>query len=657
MCGIVGIAGKQEPEWLGRMNASIVHRGPDDEGEYHSPDRDVSFVMRRLSIIDIAGGHQPMQNGDGSTCVVFNGEIYNAPQIRARLEKDGRRFRTSHSDTEVLLQLYEEKGFSLVKELNGMFAFVIYDRKRNLLFGARDRMGIKPLYYYASAGRFAFASELKALLTLPIIARKVDRQALFHYMTLMYVPDRASIIMGVCRLPPAHYFVYDLTARKLTVKKYWRLRFSDQENRSEEEWAEILRRQLREAVCRWTLSDVPIACSLSGGIDSAALVGLLAESGYERIKTYSLGFSGGEEQAWNELDLARQVASRWHTDHHEIILDAHELLTDFVRLVWHLDEPYGGGLPSWYVFREIAKDVKVGLTGTGGDELFGNYGKFRIFEQQALARSLLRFRDSSPKTAHLVAALLSPAALIGKRLPPSWRCIGRGRLMSQLPDLLRQPFGRYYYANLEFFSDPAKRAGVLQVHNGDMQDTAVYLQELYDDAAADQVRDGIACVDFRTQLAEEFLFMSDRFSMAHSVEARVPFLDHLLVETVFRIPPRMRTNASDLKYLLKRAVADLIPDALLNARKRGFVIPIKLWLSGALRPLVQQLLRPERLRRQELFRPDFYSSFVLPHLERRADFTWQIWAALMFQIWHVIFIEGNAVQTPAYDWHALSGAD
>ena len=657
MCGIVGIAGQQDREWIRRMNSSIVHRGPDDQGEYFSPESSVSMAMRRLSIIDLESGHQPMPNKDRSVWIVFNGEIYNAPEIRRRMEQQGEQFATGHSDTEVLLHLYEEKGFSFLDDLNGMFAFVIHDQKRNLLFGARDRMGIKPLYYYSSGGRFLFASELKALLALPIIEREIDRQSLFHYMTLLYVPDAASIIKGVHRIPPAHSFIYDLKSRQLTLRKYWQLKFADDDHRSEEEWTEVLRTELQAAVRRWTLSDVPIACSLSGGLDSSAVVGLLADAGLPRIKTYSLGFVGEAEQSWNEIDLARQVAQRWGTDHHEIILEPQELLSDLAAMVWHLDEPYGGGLPSWYVFREMSRDVKVGLTGTGGDELFGNYGKFRTYEANKLLRASLASRRWSEASGRMLASFIAPLSTLSNSLPSSWPWIGRGHLLSQLPRIINEPFGRYYYANFEYLSDDCKRAQVLRTQNGDLQDTASYLQNVYDLSEAPDLRNGLAAVDFRTQLAEEFLFMTDRFSMAHSLEARVPFLDHVLVETVFRIPPSVRTAAGDLKYLFKRAIGDLLPEPILNARKRGFVIPTKLWLRRELRPLVERLLHPERLHRQGLFQSTFYNSFVLPHLQGKADFTSQVWAALMFQIWHLIYIEQNQTVAPSYDWQAMAGLD
>jgi len=654
MCGILGFTGSdQEEQLLLKMTSLLAHRGPDDFGTFMDRDAGVALAMRRLSIIDLHSGHQPMSNEDETIWIVFNGEIYNSPELRSWLEARGHRFATRNSDTEVLIHLYEEKGREMLHELNGMFAFVIYDQRRRELFAARDRMGIKPLYYWQGVGQFAFSSELKSLLVLPFIERQVDQQSLFHYMTLLYVPGDASIIKGVRRLSPGCSFIYDLERQQLELQQYWQPRFDKTETRSEGDWAEILRRELRAAVKRWTLSDVPIACSLSGGIDSSAIVGLLAELEYPAIKTYSLGFAGIDEQEWSELDRARQVAEMWGTEHHEIILEPSDLLNDLVSMVWHLDEPYGGGLPSWYVFREMGRDVKVGLTGTGGDELFGNYGKFKAYESDELLRAGFALRKWNRPIANILASIVNPIARVTSwKNGPNQRA-GLGRRFSNLHDVLKQPFGSYYYANFLYLSDDRKRADVLQVQNSDLQNTASYLQGLYDCIRAPDPRNGLAAVDFRTQLAEEFLFMTDRFSMAHSLEARVPLLDHVLVETVFRIPSDVRTKKGDLKYLFKRAVADLLPQELLTAPKKGFVIPVELWLRNELAPLTERLLDPARLRRQGFFQPEFYERFVRPHLSGQAVFTWQVWAALMFQLWHVVFIEQGQHESPAYKWEDI----
>jgi asparagine synthase (glutamine-hydrolysing) len=617
MCGIAGIVGQFERGHLSAMNRLITHRGPDDAGEFISADGEIGLAMRRLSIVDLGGGHQPMPSADGSLQIVFNGEIFNAPELRTKLEKKGRVFKTRNSDTEVILQLYEVEGTAMLPRLNGMFAFVIFDRKRNQLFGARDRFGIKPLYYTAQGGCFAFASEMKSLLTLPWLERQLDSQSLYHYLTLLHVPDEASILKGVFRLPPAHSFTLDVTTKQLSVQRFWEFDFDKTEQHTTAEWADRLRGELRAAVKRWSLSDVPIACSLSGGLDSSAVVGLLAEQGFNKLKTFTLGFESADEQSWDERHLAKQVASKWGTEHRENVLQPDALLDDLVSMVWHLDEPYGGGLPSWYVFGEMAREVKVGLTGSGGDELFGNYGKFRAIE--------------------------------GKPL----RELGLGLKKLGVSGKSSTPFGRHYHAIRRYFDDTTKRDAVLASGFFAPEDTAAFLQKLYDAQATADLRNRLAALDFRTQLAEEFLFMTDRFSMAHCLEARVPLLDNELVETVFRIPSSIRTRPKDLKYLFKLAVKDLLPPDVLAGKKKGFVIPVELWLRRELRPLVERLLAPERLRQQGIFRPEFFKRFVTPHLEGRASFTWQIWAVLMFQLWHVLFLERKLTEKPTFNWKEL----
>jgi asparagine synthase (glutamine-hydrolysing) len=654
MCGIVGIVGKQETSWLTVMNEALTYRGPDDAGEYRDPRAEVGLAMRRLSILDLGGGHQPMANADETVWIVFNGEIYNSPEIRERLIKSGRSFKTLNSDTEVLLHLYEEKDAAMLDELNGMFAFVIYDQKRKRLFGARDRVGIKPFFYLNRPGLFAFGSELKSLLTLPVVDRELDLQSLYHYMTLLFVPGERTIFRSVKRLPPGHFFSFDLASHELSVRRYWQIKTDNLDHkRSPKEWSEIIRHELREAVRRWTLSDVPIGCSLSGGLDSSAVVALVSELGYGPTKTYSLGFSSQDESAWDELHLARKVAEQYQSEHHEIILRPEELLDDLIQMVWHLDEPYGGGLPSWYVFRMMSSEVKVGLTGTGGDELFGNYGKFAPFEDSPILRLASNHPGLTRFGANLPSFVWSGWHQAIGAIPEKVMSSQHKNRLLQLDDICRAPFGSHYYANQVYLSDDLKHASVFNGKFSELEETAAYLERLFNEAGTSSARDAVAYVDFQTQLPEEFLMMTDRFSMAHSLEARVPFLDHQFVETVFRIPASIRTRPHDLKYLLKDAVGDLLPKELLGAPKKGFVIPISLWLRNQLRPLAESLLSAERLQRQGIFRSSFYSSYVAPHLEGRADFTWQVWAALMFQLWHSVFVEQGSVTKPSYSWREL----
>jgi len=392
---------------------------------------------------------------------------------------------------------------------------------------------------------------------------------------------------------------------------------------------------------------------LSGGIDSSTIVGLIGESGHKQIKTYALGFAGSGEEEWNELPLARLVAEKWGTEHHEVVLDPETLLDDLVQMVWHLDEPYGGGLPSWYVFRFMSETVKVGMTGTGGDETFGNYGKYRVMENSSFARAAMSRRSTYESFARNFAWAWRPCSQLAEAVPDTWLGSYRKRRLAGLFDFRSGPVGRYFFNPWYYFSDGAKRSAVFQMDLDQVMETGSMLQSLYDEANVDDLRNSLTYIDFKTQLTDEFLSMTDRLSMAHSLEARVPFLDHEFVETVFSIPSSLRTKPDDLKYLLKASVADLLPAEILSARKRGFVIPIKLWLRTSLRKLAEHLLSPERLKTQGLFEPGFYWRYVKPHIEAKEDFTWQVWAALMFQLWHFIFIEQNARSAPTYTWRDI----
>jgi asparagine synthase (glutamine-hydrolysing) len=593
MCGITGIHGTQEDRWIAAMNDRQRHRGPDDDGVFRDRDASLSLAMRRLAIIDLAGGKQPMSTADGRYTIVYNGEIYNCRELRRDLETSGEIFSTDHSDTELLLRLLVRDGVAALPKLNGMFAFCLYDRGTGTLFLARDGFGIKPLYYADHAGRFAFASELKSLLELPFVTRELDRHSLSHYMSLMYVPGTDTILQGVKRLGPGECLTYRLADRSIRCERWWRPAAQACTTTPDAEWPELLRHGLGAAVQRWTLADVPIACSLSGGLDSSSIVGLLAESGAPP-KTFSLGFAGTGEAQWNELPEARMVARHWGTDHHELVLDPDSLLDDLVSMVWHLDEPYGGGLPSWMVFKFMARDVKVGLTGTGGDELFGNYGKWHALEGRFTPKPLRRAVDSAR--------------------------------------FERGFFDRFYY-----FSEQDKRERALVGSSG--QSTADLLYDHYTAADAATPRDRVALTDIATQLPEEFLMMTDRFSMAHSLEARTPFLDAEFAALALSIPAHLRSPFGDAKALLRKTVAPLLPPGIRNAPKKGFVIPLKLWLRGRLRGLAERLLAPDRLRAQGLFRDTFHENFVRPHLDGHADHTNKVWAALMFQLWHMVFIE------------------
>ena len=602
MCGIVGLHALPGddgavPRIISEMNASQVHRGPDGQGIFVDEGNHLALAMRRLAIIDVDGGRQPMQAGGGRFTLVFNGEIVNSPELRTELENSGEVFESDHSDTEVLLRLLMSEGLDALPKLNGMFAFALYDSAKGVVTLARDRLGIKPLYYTEAGGRFAFASEMKSLLPLPFLKREINRQSLFHYLSLMYVPGPETILSEVQRLQPGHALVYSLQSRRLETHPWWQLGFNADRSHSRSEWVELIRGTLTQAVQRWTLSDVPFACSLSGGLDSSAIVGMLARTG-RTVSTYSLGFKGATEKGWDELPLAAEVAKKWGTTHHELVMDPSTLLADLGEMVWHMDEPYGGGLPSWAVFRQMSADVKVGLTGTGGDELFGNYGKWRELEGSWLRRP--------QETEENVRKLF---------------------------------FERYYY-----FPDNEKLA-MLEESAG-LRATSTMLYSQYLAGQGRGARDRCAYTDISTQLPDEFLAMTDRFSMAHGLEVRPPFLDNDLVDMVLSIPGHIRTQQRDLKGLLRAAVAPVLPPALLTAPKKGFVLPLKVWLQNELRPLAEMLLSPQRLRKQGIFNPSVFEKHVRPHLTGKRDLTTRVWGLLMFQLWHHQFIEGGSTELP-----------
>jgi len=581
------------------MNERQLHRGPDDGGSYFDERDLVSLAMRRLSILDVAGGHQPMVSEDRQLCVVFNGEIMNAPELRRRLERDGARFITDHSDTEVLLHLYAREGERMLDSLNGMFAFVVHDRRRRILFGARDHFGIKPLYYSASPKRFAFASELKTLELLPDFDSGLCPEALSHYLSFQCVPSPLTIYRSARKLPAAHSFVFDLARGSLSTQRYWRPPAGDglRGAISPQELASLVRGGLEAAVARWMLSDVPVACSLSGGIDSSVIVAMMATHVRGAVPTYTLGFEDAPEL--DERELARRVAQRWKTDHHEIVLRSDELLTELEPMVVALDEPYAGGLPSWFVFRGMAGAVKVCMTGTGGDELFGNYGKWRSYES-------------------------------------SWRAlraaVGRvRRTAGWLRDFRRYPIGSRYSM---YFGEADKRAMLKSAPRSEQEVSERLIETLWRESRPATVRDGVRLVDLQIQLPDEFLHMTDRFAMAHSIEARPPFLDRTFAEELMGIPAHLRIGGTRLKQVLIDAVADLLPAELLQARKKGFVLPVASWLRGKLRPQVEKLLGEPYLRRQGIFDERITERLVRPHLAGRADLSWQIWTLLMFQVWH-----------------------
>ncbi len=622
MCGITGFllngVLENQRETLRRMTASLRHRGPDDEGLYL--DESVALGACRLSVIDLRTGRQPISNEDGTVWVVQNGEIYNFAVLRSQLERRGHRFRTQ-SDTEVLAHAYEEYGEDCVSHLDGMFALAIWDAGHRALFLARDRMGEKPLYYYAGPHAFVFGSELRALLEHPAVPHELSVESLSRYLAYEYVPAPHSIFTGIAKLPPGHMLTVS-PGGKPRVVRYWDLSFAPESSIDEREWAERLMTQLKTSVKRRLVSDVPLGMFLSGGTDSSAIVAMAAGfSGTRPLKTFTVGFA---ESTYDERPFARAVAEHFSTEHAEVMFspeDAAALVEDVGGL---LDEPLvdGSFLPTYVLSRFARRAVTVVLSGDGGDEVFCGYPTF-------LADRGVRWVRHLPRWAQTLATRAV------NHLPPSSR-------YGSAEFLLKQFFRGLPYS-------PEVRTQLLLGGLTAPERTALFSPGVraacagfdpYEElASAVAELPGLAPVDrliyqhYKFYLADQNLVTVDRASMACGLEVRAPFLDHALVELAGRIPSHLKLRGWETKYLLKRALRGYLPDAILTRRKQGFGVPIGAWLRGPLRRALEERLAPERVSRLGLFNPAVVRQLVAEHVEGRVDHRKILWALMMFDAW------------------------
>ncbi len=625
MCGIHGLYqldGAPAPgEWLTRMGDVTVHRGPDDAGGH--VDGRCAIGMRRLSIIDLSGGHQPIANRDRSLVVVCNGEIYNYRDLRRELQAHGHTFSTE-SDSEVVLHGYAQWGDAFVERLNGMFGFAIWDARCQTLLVGRDRLGVKPIYWLADAKRVAFASEAKALLELPGVAREIGPGALAAYLELGYVPAPLSILRGIRKLPIGS--ILKVTPQGASVHAYWQPSTRIDTALSANEWAERVRARLEESVRMQMVSDVPIGAFLSGGIDSSAVLAFMSRHSSGPVKTYSIGFDGGAaERFYNELDNARQVAKLFGTDHHEILVkpDVARLLP---KLLWHMDEPIAdSAFVTTYLVAEFARrDVKVILSGVGGDELFGGYRRY-------LGEHYMRYVDWLPQSAKRGAARL--AGLLPSDRHSKW--MNYSRLAKNFLGATAAPFTDRYRAYVGVFSAaetdalmrsaPAQRfdaiADSFQRHGGD-------------DALA-----RMFAVDASTQMPDDLLLLTDKMTMASSLECRVPLLDHELVELAAQIPASIKVAGGELKSLMKKALADVLPREILHRPKRGFGAPMGAWLKGALSELLGSALSRESLEARGLLNAEPVARLIEDHRANRVDGTDKLLALLNLEIWCRVYLD------------------
>lgn len=643
MCGIVGVLKMRTPARLDlspavaeRMVETLRYRGPDGQDQWSSPDGNCWLGHTRLAIVDLTGGRQPMTNEDGSVWVTFNGEIYNHLDIRRELLALGHHFQT-HCDTEVLVHGYEQwGGEGLVQRLRGMFAFAVYDLPRRRMFLARDRLGIKPLYWWNDGDTFLFASEIKALLAHPkLSSRRVDHNALSQFLTFRYVPAPLTMFQGIWKLPAGHWVQIDIDrTTAIEPQRYWDVSFTRHDPMPDFEQAvEDVDRLLKESVRLRLMAEVPLGAQLSGGVDSSLIVAQMERLRHEagnrdRVRTFSIGFT---EQGYSELAYARQIAQRYGTEHHELIVGFNDFVEHFARLCWVYDEPVSEppAIPTYLLCRFAKQHVTVMLTGEGGDELFAGYPK-------CAADLYSRYLDWMPPVMRrrMLRGVAGALPFRGRRLRIALENLA-----------MADPAERY----ASWFSafDAVDLPRLLR---------SEFRQSLTDGSAAERVRQSLAGCgsdepldrmlynDLHTWLVDDLLIKGDRMSMASGVEARVPLLDHKLVEYAAGLPPHYKAHGRRTKILLKKLAERYMPYDAIYRRKVGFAVPLGPWFAGPLRPFVEQMLLDERSLSRGYYEPQVLRTVVNDHLEGRVDRGRSLWTLLAVEIWHRLFVDDDGTE-------------
>ena len=622
MCGICGFCfSDKKPvdlNILKKMTTTLQRRGPDDEGYFTGAG--VALGHRRLSIIDLDTGKQPIHNEDETIYVVFNGEIYNFPELKKELEEKGHRFYTK-TDTEVLVHLYEEREEQCVESLAGMFAFAIWDGKKRKLFLARDRIGIKPLYYAYNGKAFAFASEPKALLQLPWVEGRLDPQGLSHYLSYDFIPAPYCIYENIRKIPPGHQVIYQDGA--LRCESYWDLDLRDRfdGNLNEKELCELIWREFCRVVKAHLISDVPLGVLLSGGIDSTSVLAALRYEGVDDVKTFSIGF---DDSSFDESRYFRRAASFFETEHHEEVLAPQKLIEIIPEVASILDEPLADAsiMPTYLLSRFTKGYVKVALGGDGGDELFAGYPTYQAF-------LLARYYGKIP----WVLRYFTEAVV--KRLPVSFDNMSLDFRAKKFINGIPYPSVERHYRWMGTFPPEEKGELLAPGIKRRLEDLNSFdlLHDYLRDKAFSSELGKLLYLDTKLYLQDGVLAKVDRASMAHGLEVRVPFLDHRFVELVTGIPERLKLKGFTTKYIWKRAIKDRIPNEIARRRKKGFGIPIGKWFCGELKGLTLELLAEERLKKQGIFNPAVVKNLVSDHLARRVDNRKKLWNLLIFQLW------------------------
>jgi asparagine synthase (glutamine-hydrolysing) len=626
MCGI---SGKYSPagaktEEIRCMLRAIAHRGPDDEGVYASGP--IGLGNRRLSIIDLPGGHQPVSNEDGTVWIVYNGEIYNYPELRRELAQKGHQFRTD-SDTEVIIHLYEEMGEACVRRLSGMFAFAIWDTPQKKLVLARDRIGQKPLFYTQEGDDFLFASEVKAILAVSQWTRELDYTSLHHYLSLRFIPASGTMLRHIHKLPPAHVLVYQNGVS--IISRYWDFSFVDKLDLSEAEFLDGLRQKLRQTIESHMVGDVPVGAFLSGGMDSSMVVAMMAGDLKQSFKTFSIGV---QAQDFNELPYARLVAEQYGTEHIEQCVES-DIIRLLPKMIWHLDEPSDPIAACQFHAAELAaRHVKVVLGGDGGDELFAGFDRYLgvgYVDYYALLPASMRQQIIGPLINHL------PDSFTYKSITQKLRWMHQLSLLSGN--------GARYAATTTFtrFDHEHKRS----LFSNDLWqqvrhlDSADIIIEPFEQAPAENVLDRMLYADYVTRLPEHSLMLVDRMTMAHGLEARSPFVDHELIEYVAAFPHLLKIRGRQLKYVLRQLAENYLPPQIIRRGKQGFMFPVAYWFRNELYPFLRTSLLDSYFVREGLFRREQVVQLLEEHRHNRVDHHVRLWMLLNLSFWHQIYIE------------------
>jgi asparagine synthase (glutamine-hydrolysing) len=633
MCGIAGIVttdsdGAVDHATIRRMCDAIVHRGPDDEGILVKSG--AGLGMRRLSIIDVAGGHQPVFNEDKSIWIVYNGETYNFPELREDLLKRGHKFYT-HSDTEVIVHLYEEMGADCVTKLRGMFAFALYDERRRKLLLARDRLGKKPLHYALQGSRLLFGSEIKSILTVAPELATSNNEALLQYMYFGYVPDPLTAFATIHKLPPGH--LLEFHDGNIDVRQYWDLpQYGTSAPGSEEECLEEMEQRLAEAVRIRLISDVPLGALLSGGTDSSTVVALMARASSKPVKTFSIGF---RHEDFNEAQYARAVAKHFATDHHELLVDP-DVLETVETLTTSLEEPFGDSsmLPTYYVSRLARKHVTVALSGDGGDEIFAGYDRYAINRRRQVFGWMPRWAGRLYREQ--VFPWL-PHNTHGRRLSYNVSLPWRERYVDSIS------FIPWFERDIRLLSDDFRRV----LGTGGSPENVMYRH--FDNAPAKDPISQLLYVDTKSYMVGDILTKVDRMSMLNSLEVRVPILDHLFVEWATGLPASWKLRGDQQKYIFRKLAERVgVPREALNRPKQGFALPLVYWIRNELKDLIMTILLEPRTLQRGYFNPEGVRRLLDEHFRERRDHSGGIWRLLIFELWHRNYLE----KIRATDWGA-----